>query len=413
MTHTEDALLADAARQAFGPKLPDRIGVAVSGGSDSMATLHLMAETGAQVFAMTVDHGLRPEAASEAALVAEACARIGVPHNTLNWRRTGTGGNLQDQARRARYGLISEWARGQGITHVVLGHTANDEAETFLMNLSRSAGIDGLSGMRRRWTSDGVSWARPFLGSDRAELRGWLERRGIAWVEDPSNSDMQFQRVKARNALAALAPLGIDASRLAVVARNLNSARSALIAQAVDFADHHVRTDGGDVVIARPAWQTAEPEVARRVLTTALRWVSGAEYAPRESALVAARAAIEAQKSHTLSGCRILCAPAAFRIAREGRAVRDLRAAPGEVWDDRWVLQGPDAEVTVAALGGQGLRHCPDWRATGRPRGALLATPAVWRDEALIAAPFAGFAQRWTATLIPERADFLAMLQSH
>ena len=417
MSDADDQVLKTIAAGTFGPETPSKVGVAVSGGSDSMATLLLLSEvardTGWTVSAVTVDHGLRPEAADEAAFVAAVCAERAVPHQTLHWKRAQKTGNLQDQARRGRYGLITDWARGHGITHIALGHTADDQAETFLMNLARGSGIDGLVGMRHRWTADGIIWARPFLALDRTKLRGWLTRRGIGWVEDPSNEDSRYQRVRARKVLAALTPLGIDAQVLSGVTQNLSSVRQALAAQTYDIAKEIARVDVGDVLFDRLGFRSAPAEVQRRLLIAALRWISNGEHPPRETALIEAGIAITGGKNHTLSGCRILTTDIDIRITREARAVRDARGKPGAVWDFRWIVTGPLARATIAQLGADGLRLCPDWRATGRPRASLLACPAVWQGDKLLAAPLAGLENGWNATLQPGRADFFATLLSH
>ena len=130
---------------------PPALGVAVSGGSESTALLiHLhdwAGPRGVALHAVTIDHGLRPEAAAEAAGVAALCARLAVPHDTLPWRWDGRG-NLPDAARRGRQALISDWAAARGIADVALGHTADDQAETLLMRLGRGSGVDGLAAMR-------------------------------------------------------------------------------------------------------------------------------------------------------------------------------------------------------------------------------------------------------------------------
>ena len=120
---------------AFPPSPPQRLGVAVSGGGDSVALLHLLAdwarESGTELRAVTVDHGLRPEAATEAADVARACAALGVGHDILRWSGWDGRGNLPDQARRARYRLMADWAQAHGIADVALGHTADDQPKPF------------------------------------------------------------------------------------------------------------------------------------------------------------------------------------------------------------------------------------------------------------------------------------------
>ncbi|KEO54056.1 hypothetical protein TP2_03835 [Thioclava pacifica DSM 10166] len=407
----EDAWLyhwADSAFLTFPQKARTRIGVAVSGGSDSMATLALLAQFHA-VEAVTVDHGLRPEAADEAAFVARFCAERDIPHQILHWDGASAEGNLMDAARRARLSLIGTWARARGIGIVALGHTRDDQAETFLMRLAREAGLEGLSGMRRRFTAQGVLWARPFLMQTRVELRAYLTRHDIGWVEDPSNENERFERVKARKALAALRPLGITVEKITESMHHLEMAESALNFALGRLVDAHVRELAGDLVIDAQAFRhEIDPEMQRRLIVAALRWVSGADYAPRAAKVEAFLSDWQEKRDRTLHGCRITVTDREIRIAREARAVRDLRVPVGRAWD-RWELTGPEAEgLEIAMLGAEGLRQCPEWRETGLPRASLLASPAIWSGESLVAAPLAGAAQGWTARI--SRDAFAAWL---
>lgn len=410
-----DAHLLALAGAAFAPACPSIIGVAVSGGGDSMALLHLLARVqagrGGTVRAVTVDHGLRPESADEARFVAGICARIGVAHDTRVWDHGDLAGNLPDRARRARYALIAAWAREGGIGHVALGHTADDRAETFLMELAREAGIDGLSAMRADWNAGGVHWARPLLTAGRAELRAFLRRHGAGWIEDPTNDDAAYQRVRARRALQALAPLGITAAGLAHVAENLARARAELVRHAARAAETMVTESAGELLIDRDDWLNAGPETARRLLVGALRWVASAEYAPRAAQVARLDAALRAGRDATLAGCRLYVGRAHIAIAREAKAVVGLETPTEALWDGRWRLLGPhDPALRVRMLGAGGLGGCPDWRATGHSRAALIVSPAVWRGETLVAAPLAGRPNGWTAEIV---AGFLSFLLSH
>lgn len=409
---------ARALAEALGEDAPARIGVAVSGGGDSLALLHLMAAwsqgRGTELAAVTVDHGLRPEAADEAAFVGRVAEELGLPHDTLTWTGWDGQGNLQDRARRARRRLVAEWAAGRGIGAVALGHTADDQAETFLMRLARGAGVDGLSGMAARHRAEGVLWLRPLLACGRAGLRAYLEDIGQGWIDDPSNDDPRFARVRARAALQALAPLGIEAPTLATVCRNLARARNALDIQADLAARDVARIDGGDVVFARAALAALPGETRRRLFRRALVWVSGADYGPRESALEEALAALASGPSATLHGCLMLAGGPDLRIAREYRAVAETETPTDALWDGRWRLDGPHhAELTVRALGAAGLAACPDWRETGRPRAALMATPGVWRGETLLSAPLAGRPDGWQARLATGTGALFAEVDSH
>ncbi|SOB94541.1 tRNA lysidine(34) synthetase TilS [Rhodobacter maris] len=390
---------AEAVLNLYLPK-PGRIGVAVSGGSDSMATLALLSQLHA-VAAVTVDHGLRPEAAAEAAFVARFCADRGIPFTKLSWDGSRAEGNLMDAARRARLRLIGAWARGRGIRVVALGHTADDQAETFLMRLAREAGLEGLSGMREAFVEEEVLWLRPFLGQSRADLRGYLGRQGIGWVEDPSNQNPQFERVRARQALAMLAPLGLSADKITAVVGHLAMAEQAVSLSLQRLAAAHVREDAGDVLIEAQAFRNIfDPETARRLINAALGWVSGAEYPPRAAKVLDFLTHWRTRRDSTLHGCRLIVGDEAIRITREAGAVTGLRVPSGQVWD-RWILSGPEAPgLEIAALGEAGLKQAQTWRAAGLPRPSALASPGVWRGETLVAAPLAGLENGWKARIV-------------
>ena len=391
----------------FGGK---RLGVAVSGGSDSLGLLHLANDwgnaNGRTVFAATVDHGLRDEAAAEAARVGEICADLGVAHRVLEWRDWDQEGNLQAEARTARYRLLADWARELELDAVLLGHTQDDLAENLLIRLSRRAGVDGLSAMASRFERDGQVFARPLLGVSREALREDLRSRNIEWLDDPSNDNAAFDRVKARQALSVLAPLGIDADVLADVSRNLSDAREALEWQVYRLAAQAVTQDRGDLVIDVSAIQAAPVELRRRLLVAAVRWVSGAEYAPRRASLAQALAKIESGEGATLSGCLLTVANGSLRVTREFAAVAKS-VATGKVWDGRWLVDGPWQEgLEIRALGEEGLRQLDDWRGANMPRTSLLSSPSVWMGETLVASPILGFGVGWLANILAERADF-------
>jgi tRNA(Ile)-lysidine synthase len=362
-----------------------------------MAMLHLCHRAGRPARAVTVDHGLRPEAAAEAALVARTCAALGIPHDVLRWEGPAPTGNLMDQARRARAALIARWAQGAGLGHVALAHTADDQAETLLMELSRSAGLDGLSGMRRRWQEGGVTWLRPLLAATRADLRAFLARHALPWAEDPTNDDDRFARVRARRALSHLAPLGITAAGLASVAGHLEASRRALDWSVAQAARAIAAEAGGALTLDRQGFLHLPADLRRRMLAAALRWIAGAPYAPRAAALARLEAAIARGGAATLAGVRLTCGPAALRLLRERRAVGGP-VPVGEVWDGRWIVTGPPGEVR--ALGPAGLAQAEGWRGAGLPRDVLTTTPAVWQGEALRAAPLAGIGQGWHARIV-------------
>ncbi len=375
-------------------------------------------DLGFPVEAVTVDHGLRPETPGEIDAVARHCMECGIPHTVLTWKWSGAG-NLQAEARDARYRLISDWARRSGIDQVALGHTRDDVAETFLMRLARKAGVDGLSEMDHQFTRHGTTWIRPLLDHGRAEWREYLVRRDISWIEDPSNDDPKFERVRARDRLKALSKLGIDAGTLAEVARNMSAAREAL--------EHYVRREAarmaseehGDVILAADApgpGHRVPREILFRLRRHSLTWVGGGKYPPRSDAMLELDHALQDEGRHTLAGCIITRGsggrggPGPWRISREFNAVKEVFGPTDQPWDGRWILRGPHADdLEVRALG-ESVKDTP-WRDTGMPRQSLLASPAIWRGATLVAAPVAGFAGEWTAKATG-RGKFDEFLQS-
>lgn len=392
---------------------PTRLGVAVSGGSDSLALLHLLADwPHPDLHVATVDHGLRPESAGEAAHVAALCDGFEVPHTVLTWDGWDGKGNLQDQARRTRYSLLADWAQAAGVDAVALGHTQDDVAETFLMRLARGAGVDGLAAMADRYERDGMHFHRPLLTLSRDALRAYLSDKRIRWAEDPSNEDAAFDRVKAREALAHLVPLGLDSADVAMAAKRLAAARHALAKTAADWATRHATVIAGDLVFDRTALNQLPDELRRRVLAGALQWISSSEYPPRRAPLADAEDAVTTVRNTTLHGCRVMVTDMTVRITREHAAVAALRVSVGAVWDCRWMLSGdPAPGYEIAALG-DAVMQCPDWRETGLPRASLLASPAIWDGDRLVAAPVAGLANGWTAE-ITGSVDFAASLMTH
>lgn len=371
-----------------------------------MAMLWLIApwarENGIETSVATVDHGLRPEAAEEARFVAGVCAGLGLPHQTLRWRGWQGQGNLQAAARDARRELLAQWARNRGIDVILLGHTEDDQAETVLMRIARGSGVDGLSGMRQRWRERDLDWLRPLLLLSRRDLRAFLRRQGRAWVDDPSNQDEGFARVRARKALACLSDLGITASGLTEMANRQRVARQVLERFAEEAAERLVTTTAGDVVISDsdPSW--LPPETEFRLWAAAIRWVASTTYRPRHHSLAMAQADARLGHRRSLGGTLVRFRgegrSRAAIIGREPRAVASTVSATTEPWDTRWRLSGPHSpELQVRMLGEAGIALCPDWRAAGLERSSVLASPAIWWGQTLVAAPLAGQREGWTA----------------
>lgn len=377
---------------------PGPLAVAVSGGGDSLALLHMLAHDG-PVHVVTVDHGLR-DVADEIALVGTAAAALGYPHSVLRWTWDERG-NLQAAARQGRREVIAAWAAEHGIQQVALGHTQDDQAETVLMRLARGSGVDGLAGMAAVDRSHGLWWIRPLLGCTRESLREVLRQRGQTWADDPSNDDLRFDRVKARQMAAQLADLGLTPERLVQTADHMAAARRSLNAAAARFARDHVRQQDGDIWFPP---MTLDTDTHRRVLAKAIGWIGGATYRPRFAAMCAAwDKALTSQA--VLAGVVLRSDAGGVRLTREAAASKPAVITGGKaIWDHRWAVTGPDG-AWVRALGEDGIQRI-NWRDLGLPRISLLGSPSVWLGDDLIAAPVAGMRPE-TARIVYDFHDIL------
>ncbi|WP_441238430.1 tRNA lysidine(34) synthetase TilS [Bradyrhizobium sp. 930_D9_N1_4] len=234
---------ARAAKQLFaGLRSAPALVLAVSGGPDSVALMWLAARwqrsfaRGPRLLVVTVDHGLRPEAAREAREVKRLATGLGLTHRTLRWRDAKPKTGLPAAAREARYRLLAQAARAAGASHVLTAHTRDDQAETLLMRMLRGSGLAGLSAMARVTERDGIVLTRPLLDVPKSQLIATLKRAGLGFADDPTNRDMRFTRPRLRALLPQLAAEGGDSRSLARLAARLSRANAAV----------EVMTDGAE-----------------------------------------------------------------------------------------------------------------------------------------------------------------------
>ncbi|CCE11641.1 tRNA(Ile)-lysidine synthase (tRNA(Ile)-lysidine synthetase) (tRNA(Ile)-2-lysyl-cytidine synthase) [Bradyrhizobium sp. STM 3843] len=232
----DDRPISDAEVERLFSPLSDApaLVLAVSGGPDSMALMWLAARwrdqraQGPRLIAVTVDHGLRREAAREAREVKRVARTLDLPHRTLRWRGDKPASGVPEAARAARYRLLVQAARSAGASHIVTAHTRDDQAETLLMRLLRGSGIAGLAAMSAISEREGLALARPLLGISKAQLIATLQAAEIKFIEDPTNVDPAFTRPRLRALMPALAAEGGDARNLARLAARFARANAAI-----------------------------------------------------------------------------------------------------------------------------------------------------------------------------------------
>ena len=387
-----------AQMQALLPTPPPHIAVAVSGGADSMA-LCLLAHAwsksqGIHLTALTVDHGLRNDSATEAAQVHSWLKAHNIAHEILHWNGDKPSANIQAAARNARYGLLEDWCTTHRVTHLLLGHHIDDQAETFLIRLGRGSGVDGLSAMQPVVHRGSLQLLRPLLYTSKAQLITYMQENNHEWAEDTSNTDAKYTRSRIRKVIPQLDAAGISTATLADTAQRMQRAR--------DYLHQQTQRAANDCIIVHPAgyllldytlFYQLHDEIALRVLTHCLKLMNGEGYRPRFSELNALFSALDTIR--TLAGCKFEPAGDKLLILREVAAVAKPHPAScgSWVWDHRFKIHiSQQSAATIGAVGKDGYAHLrqetPENAALNTlPKTAILSLPAIWHLEKPIAVP--------------------------
>jgi tRNA(Ile)-lysidine synthase len=367
--------LFDDVMAAFGPfEARPHIAVAVSGGGDSMALTMLAAgwarRRGGRLTGLTVDHGLRPGSASEARVVGWQLAGAGVGHVILRHKGARPRAGLQAAARDMRYRLLGDWCQAAGVFHLLVAHTQGDQAETLLLRLQKGSGFDGLAAMPAVSERDWGRVLRPLLGVSGKSLRDWLRRVGVDWIEDPSNRNEAFARVRLRRAMAGVESAGLTAADVAAAAAEIGRARSLLEGEIAPLLARTTAVHpAGFATVNTAAFFEAPPEIGRRALVRILLTIGGGTYPPRRDSLdrLYCRLAVVGggDMAATLGGCRINGRGDALLVCREPRGpIEPLLVRPGAktLWDRRFVIDVSGTrrragQSFVARLGHDGWRE--------------------------------------------------------
>jgi tRNA(Ile)-lysidine synthase len=297
------------------PGPTNKLGIAVSGGTDSLALLLLaIAACPGAVIGATVDHRLRPEAAGEAQFVGEVCGALGVAHTILSPAAGQFAtGNLQERAREVRYALLADWAADRAVW-IAVAHQRDDIAETFLMRARRGAGVSGLAAMRTARPLGAATLIRPLLDWSRAELEKIVADAGLSAAQDPSNRDPRFDRSRIRRLLTESPEL--PAERLSLAARNLRHAEEALAWMAAREWQARTRIDADCVHLDA---RGLPYELRRRLIeqaVNAVRLRAGNEVALlRGESLARLVASLDAGGTGTIAGVKASAKNAEWRFS--------------------------------------------------------------------------------------------------
>ena len=376
---------------------PDTLGVAVSGGSDSLSLLYLINswsnKKNLKIVILTVDHNLRNGSADEALYVGELCNKLGLIHKTLFWDHEDIEGNLSASAREARYRLMQNSIPSDAI--LITGHTLDDQAETFLMRLRRGSGVDGLASMAEQsylsFGNDGITIFRPLLDFERQTLRKILKFYKVDWIEDPTNNDQSFERVRVRDLLARFVEIGIDKNTIGRTALLMQSAKTALNHFASDCYEKFGSCDNGDIIFDFSEFSKQPLDVKRRLISAAQKWISNQKYRPRLSQVDALINSIDEKVTFSGSGTICYFHNNSIRITREANAcVCEIEASNDVIFDRRWKLIALEncKDLTIKCLGEDGYSFLEPGIRKKIPYKTIIALPALFNDNNLINFPF-------------------------
>ncbi len=389
------------------------IAIAVSGGGDSLALILLADDwaksTGGKVWALTVDHGLREGARGEAEQVGRWLKAKGIAHSILSWEGEKPKTGIQEAARDARYRLMEGWCERKGILHLLLAHQREDQAETLLMRLQKGSGVTGLAGMSAVLEKPFCRLLRPLLAVPGDRLRATLNDRGQPWIEDPSNTNPRFARVRLRNAQSSLTKAGFTPQNLAEAATDMAKVRVAVEdSVALLLARSCLIHPAGFAELDSKFLLVAPEELRSRALRRVLRTIGGGKYEPhREKVSAILSEIVDTEicfKGRSLAGCRLSWAGGKLLICHEARGDGDVQMLENNeeiIWDRRFhiSLSGDfTSPIRVQNLGKKALQmvisNCDQGQGAMIPKEALASLPAFSDEEGVFAVPHLNYNSR-------------------
>lgn len=281
-----------------------KLAVAVSGGVDSVCLLCWLADMGLHPIALHVNHGLRDVAGAEAQYVRDLCAARGIECHVFEWTGEKPTTGLEAAARTARYKMMTDFCRENNVDALLVAHQADDQIETFLMNLGRGSGLSGLAAMRPISVRDGVKIVRPLLNVWRHELKQYCDDNGIKYCTDAMNSDIKYTRVRIRQNRHLLADaLGISDERILLAINNLNRVRDAIETNVADLVA--MVKNGRRAVFLDSFLFDQDDNIRLKFIGTLIQQIGGDNYQPRLNSLRRALSNLGGDCKFTLGHCTV------------------------------------------------------------------------------------------------------------
>ncbi|MDF3033528.1 MAG: tilS [Alphaproteobacteria bacterium] len=388
---------------------PPVIAVATSGGPDSLALALLSHEwatkQGGKAIAVTIDHQLREGSTAEAYQVKAWLNAREMEHHTLTWIRTEENKApqtaIQAAAREARYHLLGQWCKNQGVKHLLTAHHAQDQLETFMIRFAKGSGLRGLTSIQEVVTTDFGRIVRPLLTVDPNRLKATLEEANQPFLLDPSNRNENFTRIRWRQLLPSLAQEGITTHTLQETLDRLNHAQRLIDQHIAGLLRQHAMLSPYGYAMLKQEALEGSPEAFEEMLKRLLATIGTRLYPARRQALHQAMDRMASGHSFTLGGCQILCKPEGWWIVRELAAVKEdvpVQQSGTYLWDNRFTVSvSQKAPCHIAPLGTAGIQHIQSRfkeRTKTIPSVVLKTLPALWQEEALLDLPSFAFTPR-------------------
>jgi len=408
--------------------LDSNIAIAVSGGVDSLVLMNLANESKAiknkDVFILTIDHGLRPESKNECKFVEGLAKKLGFKVKILKWKGNKPKKGLQEKARNERYNLLLNFCRENSINNLFLAHHLDDQIENFLFRMFRGSGIKGLTSFSNRFERDGILLIRPLVDIPKSELITFAKKRKIKWIEDPSNQNKKFERIKLRKILPLIYEEGFDKKIFLKSIKKLKLANKALDEVTKEFVSKYVMVNKNiSVFINQELFLEAPKEVQFRIIENSIRIFSGERfYSPSYSKIMNLINWINESNeisAKTLGGTIFRRRNKGIILYKEVKKLNEIKPIKLSInnyksWDNRFLIKAKKAsEGEISYLGAEGIKILKSKKKLNKkdlndiPLTALYSIPAVWKGKRLISAPFFDYSSINGFSLEIKNIDYL------